>query len=223
MPVAARSDERGSRHRPFPGAQPPRQCQSTARVHRRPTAFATAVKVSNDRMRGTQFSSYNPVYHPNECSESSMRNQKLDVIRSGLVSECLSALGVSSGAVRRRICICNSANFGLTGPVPCLQNCQHKPRSATADPSTHHPQTEKRLGPLSLRMTGHLTLWDLGTEHGDSFCDSRDSRSGCRVRRMFLSEAAMGRSARASARPGGEGQGTHHGPARDLIPSFHPR
>jgi hypothetical protein len=25
--------------------------------------------------------------------------------------------------------------------------------SATAGPSTHHPQTEKRLGPLSLRMT----------------------------------------------------------------------
>jgi hypothetical protein len=31
----------------------------------------------------------------------------------------------------------------------CLQNCKHKPRSATADPSTHHPQTERRLGPLS--------------------------------------------------------------------------
>jgi hypothetical protein len=26
-------------------------------------------------------------------------------------------------------------------------------QKATADPSTHHPQTEERLGPLSLRMT----------------------------------------------------------------------
>ena len=32
----------------------------------------------------------------------------------------------------------------------CLVVCAPK---ATADPSTHHPQTEKRLGPLSLRMT----------------------------------------------------------------------
>ena len=29
---------------------------------------------------------------------------------------------------------------------------------AEADPSTHHPQTEKRLGPLSLRMTASLML-----------------------------------------------------------------
>ena len=26
-------------------------------------------------------------------------------------------------------------------------------READADPSTHHPQAEERLGPLSLRMT----------------------------------------------------------------------
>jgi hypothetical protein len=29
-------------------------------------------------------------------------------------------------------------------------------RKANADPSTHHPQAEVRLGPLSLRMTVHL-------------------------------------------------------------------
>jgi len=34
-------------------------------------------------------------------------------------------------------------------------------KRANADPSTHHPQTEKRLGPLSLRMTGHFMLWTL--------------------------------------------------------------
>ena len=31
-------------------------------------------------------------------------------------------------------------------------------QEATADPSTHHPQTEKRLGPCSLRMTDPLLI-----------------------------------------------------------------
>jgi hypothetical protein len=35
----------------------------------------------------------------------------------------------------------------------CLQSSWHRSRRAAADPSTHHPQTEKRLGPRSLRMT----------------------------------------------------------------------
>src|SRR5580658_6072840 len=58
MPVAMRSDEHGSRLRPFPGARPLRRGQWTAGVRRLPTAFVTAVKVSNGRMRGSQFSSY---------------------------------------------------------------------------------------------------------------------------------------------------------------------
>jgi len=33
-----------------------------------------------------------------------------------------------------------------------------KCEGANADPSTHHPQTEKRLGPLSLRMTATFML-----------------------------------------------------------------
>src|SRR5450432_2664907 len=57
MPVAARSDEHGSKHRPFPVARPPRRGQWTAEARRSPTAFVTAVKVSNDQMRGSQFSS----------------------------------------------------------------------------------------------------------------------------------------------------------------------
>src|ERR1017187_4145712 len=35
----------------------------------------------------------------------------------------------------------------------------------TADPSTHHPQAEKRLGPRSLRMTTLVLLRTLGTGH----------------------------------------------------------
>src|SRR5271170_449840 len=31
-----------------------------------------------------------------------------------------------------------------------------KPLSREADPSTHHPQTEERLGPRSLRMTARV-------------------------------------------------------------------
>jgi hypothetical protein len=31
-------------------------------------------------------------------------------------------------------------------------------QETTADPSTHHPQTEKRLGPRSLRMTAFVLL-----------------------------------------------------------------
>src|SRR5580700_185661 len=59
MPVAAQSDEPGSRLRPFPGARPPWRGQWTAGARRPPTMFVTAVKVPNDRMRGSQFSSCN--------------------------------------------------------------------------------------------------------------------------------------------------------------------
>jgi hypothetical protein len=40
--------------------------------------------------------------------------------------------------------------------VSWLRGLWDQSRSAAADPSTHHPQTEKRLGPCSLRMTAHL-------------------------------------------------------------------
>src|ERR1700720_2121104 len=59
MPVAARSDEHERRLRPFRGARPPRRGQWTAGARRPPIAFATAVKVPSDRMRGSQFSSWN--------------------------------------------------------------------------------------------------------------------------------------------------------------------
>jgi hypothetical protein len=55
--VAARSDGHGSRLRPFPGARPPRRGQWTAGAHRLPIEFVTVAKVSNDRMRGSLFSS----------------------------------------------------------------------------------------------------------------------------------------------------------------------
>ena len=58
-PVAARSDERGSRLRPFQVARLPRRGQWTAEARRSPTAFVIAVKVPNGRMRGSQFSSCN--------------------------------------------------------------------------------------------------------------------------------------------------------------------
>src|SRR4029077_11155220 len=61
MPVAARSDEHGSRLHPFPGVRPPRRGQWTAKAHQPQTALVTAAKVSNARMRGTQFSSCNPI------------------------------------------------------------------------------------------------------------------------------------------------------------------
>jgi hypothetical protein len=53
-------------------------------------------------------------------------------------------------------------------PVPKLR-VQNR-EGTNADPSTHHPQTVKRLGPISLRMTGHFMLWTLGTGRlcGDS-------------------------------------------------------
>src|ERR1700730_18188446 len=57
MLVAARSDEHESRLRPSQGARPPRRGQWTAGARRSPIAFLTAVKVPNDRMRGSQFSS----------------------------------------------------------------------------------------------------------------------------------------------------------------------
>src|ERR1700743_2169932 len=57
MPAAARSDERGSRLRPFPGARPPRLGQWIGGARRPPTELVTAVKVTNDRMRGNLFSS----------------------------------------------------------------------------------------------------------------------------------------------------------------------
>src|ERR1700683_5547308 len=59
MLAAARSDEHESRLRPFPGARPPRRGQWTAGAHRSPIAFVTAVKVPNERMKGSQFSSWN--------------------------------------------------------------------------------------------------------------------------------------------------------------------
>jgi hypothetical protein len=37
----------------------------------------------------------------------------------------------------------------------------HKSRSATADPSTHHPKPEKRLGPRSLGITARWGNWAL--------------------------------------------------------------
>jgi hypothetical protein len=61
MPVAARSDEHGSRLHPFPGVRPPRRGQWTAKAHQPRTALVTAAKVSNARMKGTQFSSCNPI------------------------------------------------------------------------------------------------------------------------------------------------------------------
>src|ERR1700722_3491673 len=57
MPVAARSDEHGSRLRPFPGARLLRRDRWTAGGHQPPTAYLAVVKVSNDRMRGRQSSS----------------------------------------------------------------------------------------------------------------------------------------------------------------------
>src|SRR5437660_704736 len=59
MPVVARNDEPGSRLRPFRGVRPPRRGQWTAGARRSPTVSVTAVKESNDRMRGSQFSSCN--------------------------------------------------------------------------------------------------------------------------------------------------------------------
>src|SRR5207302_10376057 len=61
MPVAARSDEHGSRLHLFPGVRPPRRGQWTAKAHQPRTALVTAAKVSNARMRGIQFSSCNPI------------------------------------------------------------------------------------------------------------------------------------------------------------------
>src|SRR5260370_19594901 len=57
MPVALRSDEHGSRLRPFPGARRRRRGQWTPGARQPQTAFVTAAKASNDRMRGSQFSS----------------------------------------------------------------------------------------------------------------------------------------------------------------------
>ena len=51
---------------------------------------------------------------------------------------------------------------------PVVSRCNRK---ATADPSTHHPQTEERLGPLSLRMTGHFMLWTLETGNSRGFAE----------------------------------------------------
>src|SRR5271154_5639642 len=51
--------------------------------------------------------------------------------------------------------------WGLRFPtLACVPEVN--PRT-TADPSTHHPQTERRLGPRSLRMTASIfvmNLWD---------------------------------------------------------------
>src|ERR1700677_2280452 len=59
MPVAERSDGHGSRLHPFPCARPPRRDLWIAEVRRSPIAFVTVVKVPNDRMRGSRFSSCN--------------------------------------------------------------------------------------------------------------------------------------------------------------------
>src|ERR1700733_11658979 len=56
-PIAARSDEHESKLRPFPGARPLRRGQWIAGVRQPLTALLTAAKVSNGRMRGSQFSS----------------------------------------------------------------------------------------------------------------------------------------------------------------------
>ena len=40
---------------------------------------------------------------------------------------------------------------------------------ADEDLSAGTPETEKRLGPLSLRMTGHFMLWTLGAGHQGKF------------------------------------------------------
>jgi hypothetical protein len=59
MPVAAQSDEPGSRLRPFLVARPPWRGQWIAEAHQRRTVLVIAVKVSSGRMRETQFSSCN--------------------------------------------------------------------------------------------------------------------------------------------------------------------
>ena len=57
MPIAERSDEHESTLRPLPGARPPPRDQWTAGARQPPTAFVTAAKGSNARMRENQFSS----------------------------------------------------------------------------------------------------------------------------------------------------------------------
>ncbi len=54
--VAARSDERGTRLRPFPTAPLPRQGQWTARARHPPIALVTVATMSSGRTKGTQFS-----------------------------------------------------------------------------------------------------------------------------------------------------------------------
>src|ERR1700758_2162225 len=78
MPVAARSDEHGSRLHPFPGVRPPRRGQWTAKAHQPRTALVTAAKVSSDRMKGNQFSSCNISfpYRPNKCAPLQFSNGK---------------------------------------------------------------------------------------------------------------------------------------------------
>src|ERR1700752_5388012 len=62
MPVVARSDEYGSRLRPFPGAPPPPRGRWIVGAYQRPTAFVTAAKPSNVRKREKQFSSCSPLF-----------------------------------------------------------------------------------------------------------------------------------------------------------------
>jgi hypothetical protein len=62
-------------------------------------------------------------------------------------------------------------------------------RRTNADPSTHHPQTEKRLGPLSLRMTGLFMLRALEKRQ-----DTSGAWFGARLvlpKRLSVSEARV--------------------------------
>jgi hypothetical protein len=52
----------------------------------------------------------------------------------------------------------DGAQGRFSAPLKSSSLPMNKGRKANADPSTHHPQAEKRLGPLSLRMTGSFLL-----------------------------------------------------------------
>jgi hypothetical protein len=89
MRVAARSDEHGSKPRPFPGVLLRQQAQLTATACQPLIAFLTAVTASNDRMRETQFPSYNPVSYPGQEKSPSLDNPRTFSFR-GFPELCLS-------------------------------------------------------------------------------------------------------------------------------------